>query len=289
MRNLALLLVLGAFILTGCNRKPVDDLEEDLLIEVSFSTKPLSVALSKSIATTAESLISKILLFGVDAAGNVVESFPAITTPPFSNIPLTISRQITSLYAIANPSSTLEAATPANVTALIALIDGFATAPASPFLMGGQGLVNSTNIQIELIRAVAKIEIQGKNNFQITSVVVQNTPNAGYGFKREPLAIPVSSRVNYSAVASAAPVLYVAESANSNPATFLVAGTFEGKTASYNITLTVGGTPIDIERNTHYQVGITPVTEDDCIVTITIPDWADMPTDEHVIPDSEFS
>ena len=297
MRKLVFCLFLFGFIFSGCKKKPEappTPPDEDLQVVIVFSTQSQSVSLLKSGATEAEEKIDKIILFGVDDQSNVV-AYPAITGSQLTEalgggMKLTISKKVKSLYAIANPSVALENATPANVTALMDLRGVFGTAPASPFLMGGKGDINNSSANIQLIRAVAKIEITGNNDFDIKMVTVQNTPNQGFVFKQTTFSVPSSfGRTNYATVTSATPILYVAESPGGNPATFLVTGVFDGIQASYLITIQVDGVPVDIVRNTHYQVGVTPITESEYDVTIAIPDWMDRKTDDHEIPYEDFN
>jgi len=102
----------------------------------------------------------------------------------------------------------------------------------------------SNSVNIELIRAMAKIEIKGENGFVISSVTVRNTPNAGFVFKQATPSVAASdvSRISYSAVSLATPILYVAESTGSNPPTFDVTGRIEGgNSTTYSVTLKVNG------------------------------------------------
>ena len=276
-------------IMAGCEHDPIDNPDPDCLVVVNFSTESLSGSLLKSTANSAEDLIEKIILFGVNEQNEVVQNFPALENPPMSGKTLTVLRKVKSLYAIANPSAAMVTANPLSVSDIMGMVGDFTNAPQSPFLMSGKGDVNGKNINIELVRTVAKIDIIGKNGFQITTVTVTNTPDKEYAFKRETLSVPASAgRVSYSAVSSTAPTVYVAENSRLNPAQFVVTGTFQGKQASYTIVLKSGGQNIDIARNTHYQVGITPITESNYSLNITIPEWNDVITDERVIPSNPY-
>ena len=287
MRKLFLFFAIGFFILAGCNENP-DSIEENQII-IFFSTKPASSSLLKSTGTEAENSITKVIIFGVDAQNDVIETYPVINNPPSSGIELTISKDVTSLYAIANPSTYMETATPATVSELMSLTGDFTSAPQSPFLMGGMGNVNGNSVNIEVIRAVAKIEIIGKNDFLIESVTVANTPDKGYVFSRETFSVPASSgKTTYPAINSAAPILYVAESSSKEPVQFVITGQYQGKQANYTLVLKYEGQNIDIVRNKHYQVGITPITESNCEITISIPDWDDEDLGIYEIPDENF-
>ena len=288
MKRLVFLFVFCG-ILAGCDRD-LDISELDREVMVFLSAESLSTSLLKSTATTAENQVSKIILFGVNSQGAIVQKFAAITNPALAGFKLTISKQVTTLYAMANPSTALEtAAAAATVTTsaqLTALTNSFGSnngsMPASPFLMAGTGAVNSSSVNIELIRAVAKIEIKGENGFVITSVTVRNTPNTGYVFKQATTSVPSSgvSRISYSAVSSASPILYVAESGSANPATFDVTGRIDnGASTTYTVTLKVNGSNVSIARNTHYTVSIIPITETECTVIVTIPNWSDVIAD----------
>ena len=276
-------------IMAGCEHDPKDNPEPDHLVVLNFSTESLSGSLLKSAANTAEDLIEKIILFGVNDQNQVVQTFPALVNPPMSGKTLTVPRMVKSLYAIANPSAAMEAVIPSSVSDIMEMVGDFTNAPRSPFLMSGKSDVNGKNVNIQLVRTVAKIDITGKNGFQITAVTVANTPDKEYAFKRETLSVPTTAgRVSYSAINSTSPTVYVAENSRQNPTQLVVTGQFQGKQASYTIVLKTGGQNIDIVRNTCYQVGITPITESECTFNITIPEWMDVITDDRVIPSNPY-
>jgi len=284
MKKIIVLISLVAFVFTGCRHdEPKDDLR---LVTINLLTESLSSSVLKSQANDAENKIQKIKFFGVDEKSVIVESWVEQYASPI--VQRTISKNVMSFYAIANPSTDLEAATPSSVTDLMNLTGNFTTAPVSPFLMGGIGDVIGDKVNIELIRVVAKIEVIGKNDFQIETVAVSNTPKKGYVFKQGTLSVPTSDRVNYSSVTSLTPTLYVAESIAHNPARFDITGQYEGKQAKYTITLKSEGQEIDIVRNTHYQVSVMPITDKVCEITVGIPEWVTKITDDHTIPDSAF-
>ena len=308
MKKLVFCLFLGGFILAGCRKETKITLNEEGNIEILFSAQSLSSSLLKSTATSDEQTVNEIILFGVDGSDNIVQNAITGGGTYFKTLSglelidalelstkLTIARKVASLYAIANPSSAHKSATPANVTNLLALTESFTTAPESPFLMSGSGEVNHglKTVIIELIRAVAKIELKSVtgSGFEITSVTVLNTPRIGFVFEQTAFGIPSTpNRGSYVAVSSSAPILYVAESpGSSSPQTsFSVTGTYEGKEATYEVFLKKGGVELDIVRNTHYVVNISPVTETQCTITINIVDWKDEEADIVEIPYEEF-
>ncbi|MDR1171195.1 MAG: hypothetical protein LBL24_01945 [Bacteroidales bacterium] len=294
MKKPVLLFALCACIFAGCSKEPKDTSEQqaDCRVTVILSAASDSKSLLKSDASVAEEDIDRLMIFGVNASDGI-DSIYIISDPPANNIvPITVSRKVKSLYAIANHSVAMEALTPASVADLLAITGDFSAAPQSPFLMGGNGNIiaagGNYTASVQLIRAVAKIAVIGKNDFTIETVTVKETPDQGYVFKTEPLSVPAATRINYNPVASADPVLYVAENSSETPTQFLVTGTFDSKPASYTVELKKDGQFVDIVRNTFYKVHITPITEDECAVTFSIPDWDDEDTDDHVIPDSAF-
>ena len=240
------------FVMIGCEHDPKDNPELDHMIEVSFTTRPLSGSSLKSAANPAEDLIEKIILFGVDEQNVVVQTF--LINPPLSGKQLVIPRKIKSLYAIANPSPAMEAAS--SVSDLTNMVGDFTNAPQSPFLMSGKSSVSGNSVNIELIRVVAKINIIGENGFQITSVTVMNTAAKGYIFSRETLPAPSSANMVDYTVNNNPSTIYIAENSRSNPIQFIVSGQLQGKPKSHFFTLERGGQNIDILRNTSYQVSI---------------------------------
>ena len=288
-RNIIFLSIVFIMIyLAGC--KQIDNENQNSQVVIHLTAKSLSGTLS-STASSVENSISKVILFGVDDQDKVVQTFAPIQKPSLKDTALYVSQKVSMLYAIANPSESLAKATPSTGLDIMNLIDDFTTAPEAPFLMGGKGEIKNFSVTIELIRAVAKIEVKGKNDFQITSVTVENTSDRGYVFKQKSLSLPAFTQsVKYAAVISATPTLYVAESLAQNPASFVVKGTLEGKQASYTFTLLSEGKKIDLVRNTHYQISITPITHDDCIITVKIPTWDDgEKLDDQIIPDNAFN
>ena len=296
MKNIILWISFIAFFSAGCRKAP-DDLLVDRQVVIFFSARSLSSSLLKSAATSEESSISRIILFGVDNLNNVVKTFPAIDNPPLTGINLTVPKNIKSLYAIANPTIALEGSNPVTLSALMALTGDFGVAPQPPFLMSGYGNVLGYNVNIELNRTVAKIEMEGINGFEIETVTVKDTPDKGYVFKREPISTPpITVSVSYPTINLAIPTLYLAENTgglNPRPTQFIVTGQYGDKHANYTVVLSSEGGNIDIVRNTYYKVYISPITDSDCNIIITIPEWKDAFDDEnpHIIyiPDENFT
>jgi len=284
MKNLIISFAFIVFIFGGCKHCSEfgnDDLRQ---VSISFSSKSLSSSLLKSSGLTDNSII-KVILYGVDNFGKVEKTFiPPLPESSETSLQLVISRKIKSLYAIANPYEGMESAEPETVSELMDMIADFSDAPELPFLMSGKGDIDGVNINIELFRSVAKVEIFSKNeDFKIESVTVKNTPKKGYVFKKEHPSTPTpDDRGLYPA--SSIPTLYVAESTALNPTRFVVTGKIEGRQASYELVLKNKEANIDIERNMHYRVGVAPLNETNCSISVDIPEWIDMQTTVQVIP-----
>ena len=285
MKKIIIWLVISGFVLSGCDDKvilPDDDF--DVLVNISTS----SLSDIKSAEMTDESLITKYILYAVDGDNKVMKTFPSQSNPSLTGVKLSISKEVVSLYAIANPSTEIESASPKTVSDLLNLTASFATAPVSPFIMGGKGDVIGSNANIELIRAIAKVEVIAQNEFVIESVKVMKTPDQGYVFQKQTIsAPPTSTKVEYLEKTTNSTV-YVAENSKDVPTEFFVKGKYLDKPTTYTIILKIDGAAIDIERNTYYKVGISALTEFECAITISIPAWSDKPTDPHIIPDDDF-
>ena len=255
---LFLLNVLILFHPTGCDS--IKDTDQDRQIAISFTAEGLSGTLLKSAASSDEKIISKILLFGVDEnRSEVIHTFKSTS----SDTSIILSRKVKWLYAIANPSADIEETTFTTVSQLIDLTGDFTVAPVSPFLMSGIAELPyaSASVNINLVRAVAKIEIVNtETDFVIESVTVDKTPAKGYVFSRTSLSVPTSSRVTYFYSADDLAInssIYVAEN-NSNQTEFAVIGKFRGIRMIYIFGLTSnGGQNVEIKRNTCYQVDIS--------------------------------
>jgi ABC-type uncharacterized transport system auxiliary subunit len=297
MKKSVLLLALCMYIFAGCNKEPQNTTDqEECQVEVSF-TNDFSKSLLKS-TTTAEKGMTEVILFGVDASGNYVGKY-AIPAPIEGVNSVNILKRNHTLYAIANPSPAIKALENQNKAALDALVGDFATAPVTPLLMGGSGViaVNSGvyTVNIALIRSMAKVVFTSTDAaLTITGVKAMNTPNQGFVFKQTLVAVPASAaRIStYTAVAGtdAAPV-YVAENTNTSDAIatkFIVTGVYNSKTANYEVILKTGSTLLPIERNKQYNVSISPSDETSCGITISMPDWDDEDAGNYVIPDDQF-
>ena len=269
-------MMLFGLLLPGCRKhKHHEPVRE---VAIFFSTKQITGSLLKSTASEEENVISRVVMWGVDDKNNVVHTFPVRENPPLNGWLLSIPKNIILLYAIANPSSALEAANPSNVSDLTALTGDFTNAPASPLLMGGKANVNGYNVNIELVRSVAKIEVTGENGFEVQSVTVKNTPAKGFVFAQPTLTVPSSERVNYPENSNT--ILYVAENSKQNPTTLIVKGAYAGTTYDVNVSFIMNGTLVDVVRNTCYSIGVGPNGQDQNI-TFTIREWDDVDIDKH--------
>ena len=280
---IALFFAFSLFILSGCESDFDDNFEQDHLVVVNFTTGSLSNPSLKSTGSEQENKINKIVFFGVDNNGDVVDKITR-DNPSLSGVPLTISKRVKSLHAIANPSNDMVTAIPSmnSVSDLTDLAGVFANAtePSSPFLMSGSGSVTGTTANIQFARAVAKVNITPQNGLSITSITVENTPTSVYVFPKSPLSPPTGSRTSYTTSTQ----LYVTENTVSNPTRFVVAGTYLNRNVSYSIELKHGGNGIDIERNKCYEVGISVKPDWDCDVTVsTSPGWSDVYADNYVV------
>jgi len=276
-----LFLVLITFNFGGCKKTPMPEGDEDCQIIVFLSTQSLSSSLLKSTASNEEKEINGVILFGVDAEGDVIQIFRK-DNPSSSGIELLASRSIRWLYAIANPDDNLKEVTLSTVptvSKLLSLTANFTTAPNFPLLMSGKGEVNNFSATIKLNFVVAKVEIIPENGFQITSVTVQNTLNQGFVFDENlfngnQLAspdIPTDvGRTTYTYTSSTLPnplVFYIAENnatTTENSTKFLVNGTVDGKqiTTPYPVELKKGDVIIPVLRNKHYTVSVKPTPPD---------------------------
>ena len=256
---IALLFAFSIFIIAGCEHDANDNPEPERLVKVGYSAVSLSGTSQKSTATAAEDLIESIILFGVDNSGNVVQNYQKLEDGLLSDIQLSIHGKVKWLYAIANPSSEMETADPQTVTDLLNMTIGYsANSPQSPFLMSCIEEVVGNSIELEFIRAIAKIEVVGINGFDVESVSVTTAAN-GYVFNREAsgnMSVPTGTTTYNYDFTSTNPTIYVAENSKQSPLQFVVSGMFDGKLQSCNIILKNGGQNIDVVRNTYYQVRV---------------------------------
>jgi len=251
------LFAFSLYYLVGCRLDPTDEPEPDRVVVLNFTARPLSGSLLKAKATDEEDFIENILLYGVNNKDTVVYTYSISTNQSLSGISLVIPRKVKSLYAIANPTSDIEEKEPLSVSDLMDLICDYSEAPQSPFLMSGMAEISAI-INLELVRAIAKIEIAG-DDFIIESVTVINTPAKGYIFSRKPLSVPTFDRITYSYSGNSA--IYIAESNGQNPISLFVRGYYHGIFTAYTIVITDGGVPVDIARNTYYPVNISQNTQ----------------------------
>ena len=259
--NILFLCVFVLSNMTGC--KSPDDCEQEQQIVIFFTTGSLSGSLLKSQASDEEDFIADVKLYGVDENGNIT-AFPLLV-PNNSGTSITISRKIKSLYAIANPKNIASVST---FSELMDLTADFTNAPKSPFLMSGKAEVNknglSTSVNIILVRAIAKIEIEIidiKNEFAIESIEVRSTPAKGYVFERETLSVSSFGLKTYT-YSSPLPKkfdVYVAENTLITPTQIFVTGKYQGETITHNFTVkgkNAQGQDVGIFRNTCYPVKI---------------------------------
>jgi len=230
---------------------------------IFFTTGSLSGSLLKSQASNQENLITEVKLYGAEENGNITDYQSLV--PNNSGTPITISRKIKTLYAIANP---INIASVSTVSALMELTADFTNAPKSPFLMSGKAEVNrnglSTSVNIVLVRAIAKIEIEIidiNNEFAIESIVVKNTRAKGYVFERETLSVSSFSLKDYT-YTNPLPKkfdVYVAENTLITPTQIFVTGKYQGETITHNFTVkgkNAQGQDVGIIRNRCYPVKI---------------------------------
>ena len=288
MRRVILVCVLSGFIFAGCgsddDETPLEQEQvQDVL--VYLSTSPLSDSGTNSTAISDENLISRLILFGVDDKNMFVKAFPVITNPSMTGIALTIPIEVKTFYAVANPTMAIESANLSSFSDIFNLTSSFAVAPAAPFLMSGKGNVSGSAVNIELIRAVARIEVVAHNDFVIESVTVKKTPDKGYVFKKETSEPPASSVMVAYPANTTNFIVYVAENTKNSPSEFEVAGKYLGQPVSYSIVLENNGSAVNIVRNTCYQISITESNDVDCTftITITMPVWEDVNTDNYII------
>ena len=255
------LFTLGLFIMSGCGHDPKDDPEPERLVMVYFSARPLSGSLLKSTASPDEVEINKIILYGVDEHGAVVQTIRKLVESDPDPIPLSLSLNVETLYAIANADVNIEWATPTTVADLMNMTVNFSEAPQPPFLMSGIATVDGGgSVNIELVRAIAKIDIFGLDtveDFQIESITVKNTAAKGYVFgSTESISIPTGI-TDYVFPYAGEEVfsIYVAENSEGCYPQFEVK--FQDNDETYPFTLKSTGNEFDIVRNTCYQVSIS--------------------------------
>ncbi|MDR1171193.1 MAG: fimbrillin family protein, partial [Bacteroidales bacterium] len=264
---IALLFVSGLFIMAGCEFDIEDHPEPERLVTISLTvgSEPASLLKASTASQEEKDIIGDVVFFGVDAKGGYIDTYPF----SIGEQSLTISSRIKTLYAVANPTLDMLAATPSETDLQNMTVD-FTAAPASSFLMSGSGVVSGSSVSIALVRSVAKIEIKGKKGFKVTGITVENTPDKGYVFPQSPLAVPDGSVPSYT---TSDTIFYVAENTRTAAARtqFTVTGTYDGKTASRTITLN-----LDLVRNKHYSISISPGEQGAGLYSVAVVDeWVD--------------
>lgn len=270
MKKIVLSLVIIGFVLAGCNHTKKDELERQ--ITVKFTVNHEFSSFLKSTQEDEEAL-DAVVLFGVDDSGNVIESFSEITgTELGTGKTLTLSPDITSLYAVANYPTQINAAT---VSELNLLTCDYSVMPTTFFVMTGvESLTFSDEVIIDLERAVAKIEVAGKNGFEVKEVKVNDTPDEGYAFPQKPLNVSSFGTTDYTIIPNGP--IYVAENNSENPTTLTVKGTYDGKEYILDVEFIVKNQRVPVERNKLYVISIVPQPAEDYDVNITfeIKEWS---------------
>lgn len=281
MKRFLLSLLTYGLIVSSCQQENLQQGHGGELT-VKLSVGNLSDPNTRSEASNAEKSITGIALWALNADGVIEEVFPVIKNPQ-GEIAIHIANTTKSIVAIANPIQGM-AGDADDLEDMKKLLADFTSAPGAPFIMSGISRVNGNVMELELKRAVAKICVKGTNGFEVTSVTVQNTPSRGFVFGDKDLSVPATTAyISYAETAT--DYTYVSENGTAKPTRLLVKGTYKGEATAYGITLTNNGNTIGILRNTCYQVTINPIIESKCEVSVTIPDWDDVNTDDHYIPD----
>lgn len=277
MKTKLLALAVAAMAIVSCNKEANEGAGGSNRVTLRFSTRAMSDVATRSAASEAENAVERLVVFGLDAEGGVVGAFPVIENPSMTGVELTVPDNVVSLRVIANPQGHHSLNYASDEEILAETVD-FSVAPASPFVMSGSSSVSGAQVDVDLVRSVAKISVQGNGDFAVNSVTVLRTPS------KAPL---FAGRTNVGEFVShdekAGSEVYVGESSASAPAQLLVKGVYKGQPTAYTVTLTQQGAPIDIVRNTSYVVGITPLTKTECLVEVTIPEWGDVSGDENLV------
>ena len=276
-------LAVVAIALASCNN-PAATGSRPEQVTVRFTTSAMSDVRTRSAASEAENAIGKVALFGLDGSGLVVASFPAIENPGAAGTTLTIPVTVNSLVAIANP-------TDAQILDYTrgGEIEGerfdLSSAPASPFVMGGTAdLGRDGSVEIEMIRSIARIDVTGADGFEVNSVTVVCTPAMGWVFAGDETASLTSADyTSYDEVEGTS--VYVGENGATIPTALRVKGTLRGVETAYTFSLMQDGSPMAIVRNTAYAVRVRPMSETECDVEVTIPEWEDETADDTGIID----
>ena len=240
-----LLFTCSLFGLTCCNRETYD--EPDRTVSINFQIG----SMLKSVASAAEDKINKIILYAVDDQ-NQVKKYEVAQT----GTTLTISKKVKTFYAIANPTTAMENLT--SVTAIQNLTCDFSSVPQSPFVMSGKSdLAGSSNINIQLVRMVAKINIIAPSDFQVETLKV-NTHKSGFVFERTPFAVPTFATVSYNFSNISSPVYIVENSGQNNRTELVITGKYQGNPSiTHTFNIKEKDQFVNIIRNTSYDVELT--------------------------------
>ena len=289
MKKLVLSLVIGSFVLSGCKHTPKDEPEFERQVTIQCTVNSTFSSYLKS-TDPQDVVIDEVILYGVDNTGAVITIFDEIDVTEITSTTGTdirMSSKITTLYAVANPTDDMDS-DPKTVDDLTSMICDYTLRPVTSFVMSGSEAVSS-NIVIDLERAIAKIEVKGEDlsGFDVTAVTVRNTPTKGYVFPQTPLDVSSFSKTNY--VVDLYSPLYVAENTTDSPTTLTVTGTYETKTYSVNVDFKVLGALVPIERNKCYIVTIVPNPDpgQEYNVKVEILEWTDVNIDPQEV-DIEF-
>jgi hypothetical protein len=280
MKQRFVLILLYGVLLASCSKN-----EHEITgnVFINFTAKALSNTTIHSSISEKENAITKIAIFGINANGEVTQTFPLINNPQPTGIRLPIHNEVKTIVVIANPTDDMVMDYSCLSEIRNALID-LSNVPSMPFVMTGEAEVNSNSINIELVRNIAKIEVKGMNGFDVNSITVIKTPKYGYFFT----GIPISSftESDYTEYPEQnGSVVYVGENSKNIPTRLLVKGNYNNAIIVYTITLMQNLQPIDVVRNTAYEISIVPLTVEECEVFITVPDWNDLVADDKFIPD----
>ncbi len=252
---------------TSCQKNQDDIIHATQDVTFNFSSKAMSDIRTRSAASAEESTLEDITLYALSSDGKIVQTLQI--EDPAQPTTLAIESRVTNVYALAN----VETNNLLSVADLQALTFDASSMPASPFVFSAHSTLYGSSMNIELIRAIAKVEILGKNGFQVNSITVKNTPNKGFITSSQQNVPADAVMVDYSKYSGTA--VYVAESNASEPVKFFVEGMLNGQTTAYTFDLKIDGKNINIMRNTCYQIEVSPISDTECEINVVIPEWND--------------
>lgn len=277
MKKLVLALVISGFVLAGCKQTPNEEPEFERQVQIQFAVGSLANSKLKSAGTVTEDAITEIILYGLDATGNVVRIIDGVT---LSTTSLNVSSRVTAFWAIANPTPTMKSATPATSSVLEGWTRDYSLSlPDSPFTMSGIASIASNTATIVLVRSIAKIAVAGAEGFNIAieSIEVKNARTSGYVFPQ--VSLPAATGSDLDDFLERSDEVYVAEN-DDTPATatsLTVTGTYASSPFSVDIDMKISGSLIPIERNKFYTVTLEPSDPvDPWTFVITIKNWDDV-------------